>query len=116
MQLENKVVITASIVVDVDPGENGASSRLQRIVETFRHAVCETFAADHSVQCPECIAYDWLNDPEANFGRCENCKRLLSNYEKPRQIRGLIDAKFIDGSLLCDECDWLRRGPTPTPS
>ncbi len=50
------------------------------------------------------IAYDWLNDSSSNFGRCVECNRLVSNYEKPNQIRVLVDARVADGKLMCDEC------------
>ena len=109
MTLANKVVISTAIVVDVDSSETGNSPRMDAIRRRLREAVESAFSRDPSVEPTECLASDWLNESETNFGRCADCKRLVSDYEQPNQIRTLIDARMVDGILLCDECAYLRR-------
>jgi hypothetical protein len=101
---ENKVVITTSIVVDVDADETGNSRRLELIAQRFQEAIDKTFKRSRSVKPTCCLAYDWLNEPNTNFGRCVRCERLVSDYQKPHHIRGLTEATVVDGALLCDEC------------
>jgi hypothetical protein len=108
MELENKVVLTTSIVVDIDPDEDGSSDRLEQIAEVFQQAVRAAFSADASVQPTECLAYDWLNFPETNFGRCMNCNVLVTDRNEPGQISGLMAAETVDGKWLCHGCN-----PTP---
>ncbi|EMI25302.1 hypothetical protein [Rhodopirellula europaea] len=109
MTLENKVVVSAAIVVDIEPSEDGSSSRLESIVRRLQAAVDSVHSDDPGVASTGCTAYDWLNDSDTNFGRCADCRRLVSNYDKPNQIRTLIDARIVYGTLLCDECSYLRR-------
>ncbi|QDT10974.1 hypothetical protein K239x_29670 [Planctomycetes bacterium K23_9] len=109
MTLENKAVISTAVVVDVDASETGNSSRMDSIARRLRDAVESAFSRDASVDPTECLAWDWLNDSDTNFGRCADCNRLVSNYEQPHQIRTLIDARIVDGTLLCDECAYSRR-------
>ena len=109
MSQENKVVISIAIVVDVDPAETGDSSRMNSISRRLRDTVDSAFSDDPSVDSPGSIALDWLNESDTNFGRCADCDRLVSHYEKPRRIRTLIDARVVDGTLLCDECAYFRR-------
>ena len=106
---ENKVVISTAIVVEVDPSESGNSSRMASISRRLRDAVDSAFSGDPSVDSTKCLAWDWLNESDTNFGRCADCNRLVSDYEQPHQIRTLIDARVVDGTLLCDECAYLRR-------
>jgi hypothetical protein len=114
MTLENKVVISTAIVVDVDSSETGDSSRMDAIARRLREAVQTAFSHDPSVEPTECVALDWLNDPDTNCGRCADCNRLVSDYEQSHQIRTLIDARVVDGTLLCDECAYFRReGASP---
>src|SRR5262245_14927673 len=114
MPSENKVVLSTSIVVDIDADETGNSHRLESIARRFLEAVETAFRRISSVEPTKCLAYDWLNQPETNFGRCADCHRLVSDYEKPNQIRGLIDATVVDGVLLCDECaKFGHRGGSP---
>ncbi|HBE72044.1 MAG TPA: hypothetical protein DDW52_28230 [Planctomycetaceae bacterium] len=109
MTPENKVVISTAIVVEVDSSENGNSPQMEAIAQRLREAVESAFARDPSVEPTECLAWDWLNESDTNFGRCADCNRLVSDYEQPHQIRTLIDARVVDGTLLCDECAYLRR-------
>tara|TARA_A100001391_G_scaffold152593_1_gene110426 strand:- start:3187 stop:3534 length:348 start_codon:yes stop_codon:yes gene_type:complete len=109
MSPENKVVISVAVVVDVDPAETGNSPRMDSISRRLRETVESTFSDDASVNSTGCIVWDWLNQSDTNFGRCADCNRLVSDYEKTFQIRTLIDARIVDGTLLCDECVYLRR-------
>lgn len=104
MTLEYKVVITVAIVVDVDAAEAGHSPRMEVVSQRLREVVAQAFAADPTIDPVGGIAYDWLNDPDSNFGRCEQCRRLVSDYEKPDPIRVLVEARVTNGKLLCDEC------------
>ncbi len=98
------MVLSTSIVVDVDPSETGDSIRLEEIASRLRWAVFGAFAGDSTVEVMKKISYDWLNEPEANFGRCVECGRLVSDHTKPHPIVGLIDGTVTDGMLICDEC------------
>ena len=104
MTLENRVVLTTGIIVDIEVHEQGHSDRMEVISQRLKDAVAQAFAGDSSIMPVAGIAYDWLNDPDSNFGRCVNCNRLVTNYEKPNQIRVLLDARVTDGKLMCDEC------------
>lgn len=97
------------LVVDVDPGETGNSLRVELIAQCFKNAVANAFVQPGPVEPTGCLAWDWLNDPETNFGRCAGCRRLVSDCEKPFEIRGLHAASVVDGELLCHECAYLRR-------
>ena len=109
MTLENKVVFSTAIVVDVDSSETGNSPRMDSIRRRLREAVESAFSRDPAIEPTECAAADWLIESDTNFGRCADCIRLVSDYEQPNQIRTLIDARMVDGTLLCDECAYLRR-------
>ncbi len=109
MALENKVVLTTSIVVDIDAEEHGNSPRMEMIGQKLLDAIDDAFASDDTVQPTGGIGFDWLNDPRTNFGRCVDCHRLVSDYRKPRRIPGLLGATVVDGHLLCDECQYFRR-------
>ena len=111
MAIENKVVITSSVVVEVDACENGNSRQMELISQKLLDVIESAFSNDDRVQPTGCLAWDWLNDADTNFGRCEDCNRLVSDYEKPNQIRGLIDARNIKGELVCDECAYFRKTP-----
>ena len=115
-RLENKVVISTSIVVDFEAGETGNSSRLQAIVSHFQRSVADAFSRDATVQPTGNIAFDWLDDADTNFGRCVDCNRIVSDCEKPNNVRCLIEAKTINGELLCLECAYHGRvfGPDST--
>ncbi len=104
MTLENKVVLSTGIIVDIEASEQGHSERMEAISQRLRDAVAQAFAGDASIMPVASIAYDWLNDSSSNFGRCVDCNRLVSNYEEPNQIRVLVDARVTDGKLVCDEC------------
>lgn len=109
MALENRVVLTTSIVVDIDADEHGNSPRMELIQQKLLDAIDAAFASDGAVQPTSGIAFDWLNDPRTNFGRCVDCNRLASDYRQPHRIAGLLAATVINGQLLCDECQYLRR-------
>jgi hypothetical protein len=99
MTLENKVVLSTGIIVDIEVSEQGHSERMEAISQRLRDAVAQTFSGDPSIMAVAGIAYDWLNDSDSNFGRCVDCNRLVSKYEKPNQIRVLVDARVTDGNL-----------------
>lgn len=105
MTLENKVVLSTGIIVDIEASEQGNSERMEVIVQLLRAAVAQAFAGDSSILPTSVIRYDWLNDSDSNFGRCVGCDRLVSDYEKPKQICVLVDARVTDGKLMCLECD-----------
>jgi hypothetical protein len=109
MTLENKVVLSTGNIVVIEASEQGHSKRMEAISQRLRDAVAQAFAGDSSIMPVDGIAYDWLNDSDSNFGRCADCNRLVSNYEKPKQIRVLLDARVTDGKLMCDECDYFGR-------
>jgi hypothetical protein len=109
MTLENKFVLSTGIIVVIEASEQGHSKRIEAISQRLRDAVAQAFAGDSSIMPVDGIAYDWLNDSDSNFGRCADCNRLVSNYEKPKQIRVLLDARVTDGKLMCDACDYFGR-------
>jgi hypothetical protein len=109
MTPENKVVVSTAIVVEVDPSETGTSARMDSISRRLRDAVDSAFSGDPSIEPTDCLAWDWLNESDTNFGRCADCDRLVSDDGQPHQIRTLIGARVVDGILLCDECAYLRR-------
>lgn len=109
MSLENKVVLSTGIIVEIEAAEHGHSERMEEISQRLRDAVAQAFAGDSSITPVAGIAYDWLNNADSNFGRCAACNRLVSNYEKPNQIRVLVDARVTNGKLMCDECAYFGR-------
>jgi hypothetical protein len=111
-KLENKVVLSTSIVVDVEPGEAGNSARLKEIAQRLSSAILLAFEGESFVEVTAKISYEWLNEPGANFGRCTDCGRLVSDYAKPHQINGLIDGTVVEGMLICDECRCFGHGAT----
>jgi len=116
MPIENKVVISVAITVEVDSAETGQSSRMDSISRRLRDTVESAFAEDPMVDSVGSIAWDWLNDSDTNFGRCADCNRLVSDYEKPGHIRTLVDARVVDGELRCDECAYLHRNASKSES
>lgn len=112
MNSESKVVLTTSIVLDIEPSEDGDSARLNDIKHRLQSALVTAFWSDNGVEVTKKISFDWLNEPGANFGRCVSCHRLVSDCEKPNQIIGLFDGTVVDGVLMCDECRCFGRGET----
>jgi hypothetical protein len=104
MPNENKVVLTTSIVVDIGAKETGGSRRLESIADRFQQAVSNAFKRSRIVEPTGGVRYDWLNDPNTNFGRCASCNRLVTDWQKPNMIRGMIEGRVVNGALLCDQC------------
>lgn len=105
--IRQEVLVAVSVVLNVPTEFEALQEALERISAPLLQALEEVAAAHPGVQPTTCVSYHYLNDPETNARRCEECGRWTTDPNLPEAISALPDGGQKAHEYLCYECmDW----------
>jgi hypothetical protein len=98
-----EVLITLSVLVDA-PEESEATEVLDRLSDPLLQALEQVAAANPGIRPTHCVAFDYLDDPETNARRCEECGDWTTEAGLPGAINALPEGIQQGDEYLCYQC------------
>lgn len=109
--MKTQILMTTSIVVEVDSSEDRTSPQMQAVSRQLTTAVKRAFVGVPEVGVLGTVSYDWLEEEDVNSGRCCRCDAWVTDRNSPNALSGLSDATVQEDGLVCDQCRVWGTGP-----
>lgn len=109
------ILITTAIVVRIPDEDDEGFTYAETFSNKMREAIVDTFRGTPEVEYPQSMSLVWIDDPDLNVGRCEECNRWVSDYTRPETLQGIVAGRSVGGRWLCDECETYGDGTDNGP-